>query len=103
MTQPSGLKNMLRAAAGALPFVPRGDQLPERTVTVDESAHRPRKRRRVRRGHRSAFRRRRAADLPVRVDVPVGDVAGDAVSTSPSPQWVRCTSRTRSPSTAPSR
>ncbi len=36
MTQPSGLKNMLRAAAGALPFVPRGGQLPARTVTVDE-------------------------------------------------------------------
>jgi acyl dehydratase len=35
-TQPSGLKNMLRAAAGALPFVPRGVQLPDRTVTVDE-------------------------------------------------------------------
>jgi acyl dehydratase len=27
---------MLRAAAGALPFVPRGGQLPTRTVTVDE-------------------------------------------------------------------
>ena len=36
LTQPSGLKNMLRAAAGALPFVPRGGQLPDRTVTVDE-------------------------------------------------------------------
>ena len=36
MTQPSGLKNMLRAAAGALPFVPRGAQLPDRTVTVEE-------------------------------------------------------------------
>ncbi|MBV9321354.1 MAG: dehydratase, partial [Mycobacterium sp.] len=36
MTQPSGLKNMLRAVAGALPFVPRGDQLPSRTVTIDE-------------------------------------------------------------------
>lgn len=36
MTQPSGLKNMLRAAAGALPFVPRGDRLPTRTVTVAE-------------------------------------------------------------------
>jgi acyl dehydratase len=36
MNQPSGLKNMLRAAAGALPLVPRGDQLPSRTVTVDE-------------------------------------------------------------------
>jgi acyl dehydratase len=36
VTQPSGLKNMLRAAAGALPFVPRGSQLPARTVTVDE-------------------------------------------------------------------
>lgn len=36
MNQPSGLKNMLRAAAGALPVVPRGSQLPTRTVTVDE-------------------------------------------------------------------
>jgi acyl dehydratase len=34
--QPSGLRNMLRAAAGALPVVPRGGHLPERTVTVDE-------------------------------------------------------------------
>ncbi len=38
MTQPSGLKNMLRAAAGALPFVPRGDSLPTRTLNVDELA-----------------------------------------------------------------
>jgi MaoC like domain len=36
VTQPSGLKNMLRAAAGALPFVPRGDRVPTRTVTVDD-------------------------------------------------------------------
>ena len=36
MNQPSGLKNMLRAAAGALPLVPRSDQLPKRTVTVEE-------------------------------------------------------------------
>ena len=36
MNQPSGLRNMLRAAAGALPFVPRGDQLPDRTAKVDE-------------------------------------------------------------------
>lgn len=36
VSQPSGLRNMLRAAAGALPFVPRGGQLPDRTVTVDE-------------------------------------------------------------------
>src|ERR1700749_2324818 len=36
VTQPSGLKNLLRAAAGALPFVPRGDHLPTRTVTVDD-------------------------------------------------------------------
>ena len=36
MTQPSGLKNLLRAAAGALPFVPRGDHLPTRTLTVDD-------------------------------------------------------------------
>ena len=36
MNQPSGLRNMLRAAAGALPLVPRGGQLPSRTVTVEE-------------------------------------------------------------------
>ncbi|HJT95326.1 MAG TPA: MaoC/PaaZ C-terminal domain-containing protein [Mycobacterium sp.] len=36
MTQPSGLRNLLRAAAGALPFVPRGDTLPERTLTVED-------------------------------------------------------------------
>jgi acyl dehydratase len=34
--QPSGLMNMVRAAAGALPLVRRGDELPARTVTVDE-------------------------------------------------------------------
>jgi acyl dehydratase len=38
VTQPSGLMNLLRAAAGALPFVPRGDALPNRTLTVDELA-----------------------------------------------------------------
>ena len=36
MSQPSGLRNLARAAAGALPFVPRGESLPERTLTVDE-------------------------------------------------------------------
>jgi acyl dehydratase len=36
VTQPSGLKNLLRAAAGALPFVPRSDSLPDRTLTVDD-------------------------------------------------------------------
>ncbi|OBH14565.1 dehydratase [Mycobacterium sp. E1715] len=36
MNQPSGLKNMLRAAAGALPLVSRGNQLPTRTVTIEE-------------------------------------------------------------------
>ena len=36
MTQPSGLKNLLRAAAGALPFVPRSDTLPDRTLTVED-------------------------------------------------------------------
>jgi acyl dehydratase len=30
--------NMVRAAAGALPFVRRGDTLPDRTITVDELA-----------------------------------------------------------------
>jgi acyl dehydratase len=34
--QPSGLRNLARAAAGALPFVRRGDTLPDRTLTVDE-------------------------------------------------------------------
>jgi hypothetical protein len=34
VTQPSGLKNLVRAAAGALPFVSRGDDLPTRTLTV---------------------------------------------------------------------
>ncbi|MGH3677136.1 MAG: MaoC/PaaZ C-terminal domain-containing protein [Mycobacterium sp.] len=38
MTQPSGVRNVLRAAAGALPFIRRGDQLPDRTLTVDELA-----------------------------------------------------------------
>ena len=36
MTQPSGLKNLLRAAAGALPFVPRNDHLPSRKLTVSD-------------------------------------------------------------------
>jgi hypothetical protein len=35
-TQPSGLSNLLRAAAGALPFVPRSDRLPDRTLRVEE-------------------------------------------------------------------
>jgi acyl dehydratase len=34
--QPSGLKNLALAAAGALPFVPRGDTLPTRTLTVED-------------------------------------------------------------------
>ena len=34
--QPSGLRNMLRAAAGSLPFIQRGDTLPSRTLTVDD-------------------------------------------------------------------
>ncbi len=38
VTQPSGVKNLLRAAAGALPFVPRGDTLPDRTLRIDELA-----------------------------------------------------------------
>ncbi len=33
---PSGMVTMARAAAGALPLVPRGDRLPERTLTVDD-------------------------------------------------------------------
>jgi acyl dehydratase len=34
--QGSGLMNMLRAAAGALPLIPRGDTLPKRTLRVPE-------------------------------------------------------------------
>src|ERR1044071_546931 len=30
------MRNLAPAAAGALPFVPRGESLPERTLTVDE-------------------------------------------------------------------
>ena len=36
VTQPSGLRNLLRAAAGAMPFVPRSDTLPDRTLTVED-------------------------------------------------------------------
>lgn len=36
MSQPSGLRNMLRAAAGALPVLPRGDRLPTRALTLDD-------------------------------------------------------------------
>lgn len=36
MNQPSGLTNMLRAAAGALPVISRGSAVPSRTVTVEE-------------------------------------------------------------------
>ncbi|WP_343600340.1 MaoC/PaaZ C-terminal domain-containing protein [Mycobacterium sp.] len=32
MSQPGGLKNLVRAAAGALPFIPRGDRVPDRTL-----------------------------------------------------------------------
>lgn len=38
MTQPSGTKNMLRAVAGALPFVSRAGTVPDRTLRVDELA-----------------------------------------------------------------
>ncbi|MGC2652484.1 MAG: MaoC/PaaZ C-terminal domain-containing protein [Mycobacterium sp.] len=36
MPRPDELKNVLRAAAGALPFVPRPDEVPTRTVSVAE-------------------------------------------------------------------
>ena len=38
MTQPSGLRNMARAAAGALPFISRAGTVPSRKVTIDELA-----------------------------------------------------------------
>ncbi|MBV8347619.1 MAG: dehydratase [Mycolicibacterium sp.] len=34
-SQPSGLRNLLRAAAGALPFISRSDELPDRTIRVE--------------------------------------------------------------------
>jgi hypothetical protein len=37
-SQPSGVKNLLLAAAGALPFIPRDAQLTGRTVIVDDLA-----------------------------------------------------------------
>ena len=33
---PAGLRNLVRAAAGALPFIPRGDRLPDRSLSVDD-------------------------------------------------------------------
>ncbi|HEX7322854.1 MAG TPA: MaoC/PaaZ C-terminal domain-containing protein [Mycobacterium sp.] len=36
MAQPSGMRNMLRAAVGALPFIPRAGTLPDRTLKIDE-------------------------------------------------------------------
>jgi acyl dehydratase len=36
MSQPSDLRNLLRAAVGALPLVPRGDRLPSRTLTFED-------------------------------------------------------------------
>lgn len=36
--QASGTRNLLRAAVGALPLIPRGESVPERTLTVDELA-----------------------------------------------------------------
>ncbi len=101
--QPSGLMNLVRAAAGALPFVPRGDDLPDRTLSVDEL---PIDRANVAaycRRHRPALRRRRAADLPVRTDVPDGDGAGHRLRLSVRRRWVRCTWRTTSPATGRSR
>ncbi len=38
MSQPSGLVNMAKAAAGALPFISRGDTIPDRTVAVEDLA-----------------------------------------------------------------
>ena len=32
----SALSNMIRAAAGALPFIPRGERLPDKTLTIAE-------------------------------------------------------------------
>ena len=91
MNQPSGLRNMLRAAAGALPVVPRGRPAAQPHGDGRGTAHRPHERGRLRRGHRPALRQQRAADLSVRADLSVGDVTGDRFRLSLSPQWVRCT------------
>src|SRR5437588_10821382 len=37
VTQPSSLKNLVRAAAGVLPFVTRGNDVPTRTLTVHDT------------------------------------------------------------------
>lgn len=34
--QPSGMKNIFRAVAGALPFVPRDETVPDRTLRIEE-------------------------------------------------------------------
>ena len=92
--------NLVRAAAGALPFVPRGEKLPDRTITVDELAIDP-------------------ANVAAYANV-TGLRFGDAVPLTypfaltfptvmslvtgfdfPPPLWVRCTSQTKSLSTGP--
>ena len=34
----NSVANLIRAAAGALPFIPRGERLPDRTLTVEDVA-----------------------------------------------------------------
>jgi len=88
VTQPSGLKkHAARGGRGVCRSWPRGDQLPTRTVTVDEL---PIDRANVAEYAAvtgTALRQRGAADLSVRVDVPDADVAGDRIRLFLSPQW----------------
>jgi hypothetical protein len=94
MNQPSGLKNMLRAVAGALPVVPRSDQLPKRTVTIEELP--------IDQTNVAAYAA--VTGLQYGNNVPLTyPFALTFPSTSHSPQWDRCTRRTTSPSTGRSR
>ena len=75
--QPSGLTNMLRAVAGALPFVPRDDTVPDRTLTVDELSIDPANVAAY--AHVTGLRFGDTVPLtyPFVADVPDGDVTGE--------------------------
>ncbi|BBC63592.1 hypothetical protein MMRN_04880 [Mycobacterium marinum] len=93
---------MLRAAAGALPVVPRGDALPNRTVSVEELPI----------DHTNVAAYAAVTGLRYRNNVPLtypfvlAFPSVMALVTGfdfPLPQWDRCTPRTTSRSTGRSR
>ncbi len=79
--RPSALRNLLRAAAGALPFIPRSDDVPDRTLKVEGLQIDRSNVASVLRRHRAALRRSGAADLPLRAHLPGGDVTWSPAST----------------------